>query len=86
MLTASPQTDLSTLSSSVNITIPRDCVDMPALLSADLDIGTVPEISDNEDEDLDAEVVGAMSLHTSSGKDSAGEGAARDPLTPMVEA
>jgi len=51
VLTASPTTDLRTLSSSVNITLSaRDCPDLPVILPGDLDIGTVPELDDNEDD------------------------------------
>lgn len=72
VLTSSP--DVKTLSTSVNITLARDCPDLPAILDGELDIGTVPEISDdneyNDDEDLDLEP---------------SKGSARSPLTPMVE-
>jgi len=75
ILTSSPQTDVRTLSTSVNITLARDCPDLPVILPGDLDIGTVPEISDDndndEDEDLDISEPSKDSAHS--------------PLTPMVE-
>jgi len=40
LLTSPPQTDVKSLSSSVNIV--RDCPDLPVVLPPDLDIGTVP--------------------------------------------
>jgi len=52
LLTAPPQTDAKTLSSSVNIV--RDCPSLPVVLPPDLqDIGQVPEISEDGDEDDD---------------------------------
>jgi hypothetical protein len=48
LLTSPPQTDVKSLSSSVNIV--RDCPDLPVVLPPDLDIGTVPEISDEDDD------------------------------------
>jgi len=72
ILTATPG-DVRSLSTSVNITLARDCPDLPVILPGDLDIGTVPEIlDDNEDED-DLDII-------ESSKDSA-----HSPLTPMVE-
>jgi len=62
------------LSTSVNITLARDCPDLPVILPGDLDIGAVPEISDENDEDDDLDIL------ESSTKESA-----RSPLTPMVE-
>jgi len=49
LLTSPPQTDVKSLSSSVNIV--RDCPDLPVVLPPDLDIGTVPEINSDADED-----------------------------------
>jgi hypothetical protein len=83
VLTSSPQTDIRTLSSSVNITLARDCPDLPGILPSDLDIGTVPEISDNdEDEDFEPSEMGALTL-TPNLKD--GE-IVREPLATMIEA
>lgn len=50
LLTSPPQTDVKSLSSSVNIV--RDCPELPILLPPDLDIGSIPEISDVDDEDF----------------------------------
>jgi len=51
LLTSPPQTDVKSLSSSVNIV--RDCPDLPVVLPPDLDIGTVPEINSDADGDED---------------------------------
>jgi hypothetical protein len=83
VLTSSPQTDIRTLSSSVNITLARDCPDLPVILPSDLDISTVPEISDNdEDEEFESSEIGTLTL-AQGGKE--GE-VVRDPLAPMIEA
>jgi len=58
VLTTSPQ-DPTSLSTSVNIL--RDCPELPLVLPSDLDMGTVPEISDNEDDDeFDVTEVGVL--------------------------
>lgn len=49
LLTSPPQTDVKSLTSSVNIV--RDCPELPIILPPDLDIGTVPEISDADDDE-----------------------------------
>jgi len=83
VLTSSPQTDIRTLSSSVTITLARDCPDLPGILPSDLDIGTVPEISDNdEDEDFEPSELSALTL-TPNMKD--GE-LVREPVASMIEA
>jgi len=77
VLTSSPS-DLASLSTSVNITLARDCADMPAILPSDIDLGSIPEMSDNED-DEEADMGVLIPPPSKSSPPT------RSPLTPMVE-
>lgn len=76
LLTSPPQTDVKSLSSSVNIV--RDCPDLPVMLPPDLDISTVPEISDGDEEDDFTELANDSPIMK--------EGDMGRELLPMIEA